>query len=96
MLATVKITVDLDDELYRAVKVEAARSDRSVRGLIAEAIEGWLQHQEDEEDCVRQKLRSRNTAAMAASRRRRCTGTWPRRPRPGMAERAVPRTREAG
>jgi hypothetical protein len=45
-----KITVDLDEALYRAVKVEAARSDRSVRGVIAEAVERWLQAQEDEED----------------------------------------------
>ena len=45
-----KITVDLDAELYRAVKVEAARADRSVRDLIAEAIEGWLVKQEDAED----------------------------------------------
>lgn len=45
-----KITVDLDAELYRAVKVEAARSDRSVRDLIAEAIEASLSRREDEED----------------------------------------------
>lgn len=45
-----KITVDLDEELYRAVKVEAARSDRSVRELIAEALDRWLADQEDEED----------------------------------------------
>ena len=45
-----KITVDLDEQLYRAVKVEAARSDLSVRDLIADALERWLEHQEDEED----------------------------------------------
>ncbi len=45
-----KVTVDLDEQLYRAVKVEAARNDRSVRDLIAEAIERWLEHREDEED----------------------------------------------
>ena len=45
-----KITVDLDEQLYRAVKVEAARSDRSVRDAVAEALERWLQDQEDEED----------------------------------------------
>jgi len=45
-----KITVDLDDDLYRAVKVEAARSDRSVRDLITEAIDRWLTLQEDDED----------------------------------------------
>ena len=45
-----KITVDLDEQLYRAVKVEAARSDRSVRQAVAEALERWLQDLEDEED----------------------------------------------
>jgi hypothetical protein len=45
-----KITVDLEEDLYRAAKVEAARADRSVRDVIAEAIERWLQAQEDEED----------------------------------------------
>jgi len=45
-----KITVDLDEQLYRAVKVEAARSDRSVRNLITDALERWLEQQEDEED----------------------------------------------
>lgn len=45
-----KITVDLDEQLYRAVKVEAARTDRSVRDLISEAIDRWLGQQEDEED----------------------------------------------
>ena len=45
-----KITVDLDEQLYRAVKVEAARSDRSVRDLVAEALDRWLAHREDDED----------------------------------------------
>lgn len=50
MLGPMKITVDVDDLLYRAVKVEAARSDRSVREIVAEALEHWLQEVEDEED----------------------------------------------
>jgi plasmid stability protein len=45
-----KITLDLDSDLYRAVKVEAARSDRSVREVVAEALEGWLEAAEDAED----------------------------------------------
>jgi plasmid stability protein len=45
-----KVTVDLDDDLYRAVKVEAARSDRSVREIMDEAIEQWLASAEDRED----------------------------------------------
>jgi hypothetical protein len=46
----VKVTVDLDPDLYRAVKVEAARSDRSVRDIVDEAIAAWLEAAEDAED----------------------------------------------
>ena len=45
-----KITVDLDPGLYRSVKVEAARSDRSVRDVLEEAVATWLERQEAEED----------------------------------------------
>jgi plasmid stability protein len=45
-----KVTVDLDAELYRAVKVEAARTDRSVREIMDEALEGWLASAEGDED----------------------------------------------
>ena len=45
-----KITLDLDTDLYRAVKVEAARADRSVRDVVAEALEGWLTAAEEAED----------------------------------------------
>jgi plasmid stability protein len=46
-----KITVSLDDEgLYRSLKVQAARSGRSVRDLIAEAIGEWLDRREEAED----------------------------------------------
>ena len=45
-----KATFDLDRDLYRAVKVEAARTDRSVRDIVEEAIAGWLQAAEDAED----------------------------------------------
>ena len=31
-----KVTIDLDPDLYRAVKVEAARADRSVREIVDE------------------------------------------------------------
>lgn len=46
----VKVTIDLDPELYRAVKVEAARTDRSVREIVDEALEGWLDSAESLED----------------------------------------------
>jgi hypothetical protein len=45
-----KVTVDLDVGLYRAMKVQAARTDRSVRAVFMEAVESWLQRQEDAED----------------------------------------------
>jgi plasmid stability protein len=45
-----KVTIDLPDELYRAIKVEAARSDRSVRHVVDEALEAWLTATEEAED----------------------------------------------
>ncbi len=33
-----KATIDLDEELYRRLKVEAARRGRTVRALVAEGI----------------------------------------------------------
>ena len=45
-----KATFEIDGELYRAVKVEAARSDRSVREVVEEALEAWLERAEDLED----------------------------------------------
>jgi hypothetical protein len=46
----VKVTIDVDAELYRAVKVEAARTDRSVRALVDEALAAWLDEAEAKED----------------------------------------------
>jgi plasmid stability protein len=45
-----KVTIDLSAELYRAVKVEAARMDRSVREIVDEALEAWLSSAEADED----------------------------------------------
>ena len=45
-----KVTIDLDPETYRAVKVEAARADRSVREIVDEALAAWLERLEDAED----------------------------------------------
>jgi len=45
-----KVTFDIDPELYRAVKVEAARTDRSVREVVEEALEAWLARAEELED----------------------------------------------
>ncbi len=42
--------MDLDGDLYRAVKVEAARTDRSVRDIVDEALEAWLDAAEAKED----------------------------------------------
>ena len=45
-----KVTLDLDPSLYRSLKVEAARADRSVRDVVADAIAAWLDSQEEAED----------------------------------------------
>jgi hypothetical protein len=45
-----KVTIDLDADRYRAVKVEAARTDRSVRDIVDEALEAWLEAAETRED----------------------------------------------
>ena len=44
-----KVTIDLDPGLYRAVKVEAARGDRSVREIVEESLAAWLERLEDAE-----------------------------------------------
>ena len=58
-----KVTIDLDTDLYRAVKVEAARTDRSVRDIVDEALEAWLEAAEARED------RASAEAALAEYRR---------------------------
>ena len=45
-----KATFDLEPELLRAIKVEAARSDRPLREVVAEALESWLVAREEAED----------------------------------------------
>ncbi|NJD28317.1 MAG: hypothetical protein FIA92_08470 [Chloroflexi bacterium] len=51
-----KVTLDLSDpELYRAIKVEAARRDRSVRDIVEEALGQWLRALEDDEDAAAAK-----------------------------------------
>lgn len=46
----VKVTFDIDAELYRAAKVEAARADRPIREIVEEALEAWLSAAEEAED----------------------------------------------
>lgn len=62
-----KVTFDLDADLYRSLKVEAARVDRSLRDVVAEAIAAWLERREDDED--------RASAAAALEEYRRDGGT---------------------
>ncbi len=62
-----KVTFDLDPDLYRSLKVEAARADRSVRDIVADAITGWLERREEDED--------RASAAAALEEYRRDGGT---------------------
>jgi plasmid stability protein len=45
-----KVTIDLDPDLYRAIKIEAAKGDRSVRDIVDEALAGWLDAVEQAED----------------------------------------------
>ncbi len=42
-----KMTVVLDDDLYTAAKVEAARRNRPLKEIVAEALREWLEVQED-------------------------------------------------
>lgn len=58
-----KATFEIDQDLYRAIKVEAARSDRSVREVVEEALEAWLARAEEIED------RTSATAALDEYRR---------------------------
>jgi plasmid stability protein len=58
-----KVTIDLDPERYRAIKVEAARTDRSVRDVVDEALDAWLDTAEAAED------RASADAALAEYRR---------------------------
>ncbi len=51
-----KVTVAFsDDELYRAIRVRAAQSDRQIRDIVEEALEMWLTAQEDAEDVAAAK-----------------------------------------
>lgn len=46
-----RMTVVFDDEeLYRDLKVEAARRGRPAKDIVAEAVREWLELQEDLED----------------------------------------------
>jgi len=48
-----KVTVAFaNDELYQAVRVRAAQSGRQIRDIVEEALETWLEAQEDAEDVV--------------------------------------------
>jgi predicted DNA-binding protein len=45
-----KVTFDIDADLYRAAKVEAARAGRPLREIVEEALEAWLAAAEEAED----------------------------------------------
>jgi predicted transcriptional regulator len=59
----VKTTLDLDEDLYSAVKMQAARIGRTVHEIIEEALETWLARAEEEEH--------RQSAAVALEERDR-------------------------
>ena len=77
-----KVTVDLAAELYRAVKVEAARTDRrACREIVDEALEAWLDAAETREDLTSAKealAEYRRDGGEAASR---SSERWQRRRR---------------
>jgi hypothetical protein len=50
IIGGMKVTLDVKDDLYRAIKVEAARQDRTVRDIAEEALNAWLEANEDAED----------------------------------------------
>ncbi len=50
IIGGMKVTLDIKDDLYRAIKVEAARQDRTVRDIAEEALNAWLEAIEDAED----------------------------------------------
>ena len=80
MLARMKVTFDIDPDLYRSVKVEAARTDRSIRDVVAEALAGWLEVREDDEDRVPRRMPSPRAADGTAGRRRPTSSSiWPLR-----------------
>ena len=62
-----KVTFDLDPDLYRSLKVEAARTDLTMRDVVADAIASWLERREADED--------RASAAAALEEYRRDGGT---------------------
>ncbi|MEO6350463.1 MAG: hypothetical protein ABIP53_07410 [Candidatus Limnocylindrales bacterium] len=46
-----KVTIAFaDDALYTAVRVRAAQSGRQIRDIVEEALQQWLDAQEDAED----------------------------------------------
>ena len=51
MLGRMKSTIDLDaDPATRAIKVEAARTIRSVRDIVDEALAAWLEAEEERDE----------------------------------------------
>lgn len=44
-----RMTIDLDDNLYTAIKVESAKKHRTAKDIITDALKSWLSEQEDKE-----------------------------------------------
>jgi len=41
------MTIDLDDNLYTALKIESAKKRKTAKDIISDALINWLQTQED-------------------------------------------------
>lgn len=51
MVPCMKVTIALrNDALYRAVRIRAVESGRQIRDVVEEALDEWLERQEDTED----------------------------------------------
>jgi len=50
--ASMKVTMNLDADRYRAIEAEAARTNRRVRDIVDEALGAWLDAREADEDRI--------------------------------------------
>ena len=79
---SMKVTIDLDADLYRSLKVEAARADRSVREVMADALSQWLERARTRRIGRQRPKPWPNTSATAERRRPTTSRSWrPRRRR---------------
>ncbi|MGH8125868.1 MAG: hypothetical protein ACREPK_08475 [Rhodanobacteraceae bacterium] len=69
-----KTTLELPDELMRAVKVRAATTDRKLKDVVAEAIARGLEHQVAQRSTPRQRKPATRGTRKAPAKRARGPG----------------------